>query len=217
MAAQSPFKNSQSFAIRAQQRNLLSYIESFDLLIKDARVEQNSDSYEIHIIDVITPIGTEYRVRLSNKPGHRFNFYDFRTQLQNENQYTLPFDAPSREVSNANASHKANTTTKHDEEKQVGDEYSHKHTNNNIKNEKCNCEAPKNAKLILTFLLPRKNRDYILGDLDEDFLHNIIPDYGEKIAKRWYWFQTIRTILEHNSLTARIINIIDAFKKSNGS
>lgn len=75
-------------------------------------------------------------------------------------------------------------------------------------------ELPQFAENTLIFLLPRDRREEIMGDLEEDYLTNIVPKLGEKLARRWYWFQAFRTILQYNGLTARIIKIVEELKKS---
>lgn len=73
------------------------------------------------------------------------------------------------------------------------------------------------AENTLIFLLPRKNREEVMGCLEEDYVTNIVPKLGEKLARRWYWWQTIRTIWRYNGLTAWILNLVEEFKKSNSS
>jgi hypothetical protein len=73
---------------------------------------------------------------------------------------------------------------------------------------------PSFADECMTFLLPRDQRDEIMGDLEEDYRVNIVPKLGEKLAKRWYWFQAIRTIWHYNGLTARIIRLVEGIRNS---
>lgn len=54
---------------------------------------------------------------------------------------------------------------------------------------------PKKAEKLLYLLLPKKHREEILGDLTEEYYQDIVPIHGAKFAKRWFWSQTIRSII----------------------
>lgn len=75
-------------------------------------------------------------------------------------------------------------------------------------------KKPKAVEQCMIFLLPRDCRDEIMGDLEEDYRVNIVPKLGKKIARRWYWFQAIRTIWHYNGLTARIIRLVEGIRNS---
>ncbi len=54
---------------------------------------------------------------------------------------------------------------------------------------------PRLARLLLRRLLAQENRDYIIGDLDEEFaVHR--TSAGRVAAWRWYWSQAIRSIVQ---------------------
>ncbi len=46
---------------------------------------------------------------------------------------------------------------------------------------------PRAAKLLL-LLLPTKNREHLLGDLEEEFRTILVPEYGLRKAQLWYWW-----------------------------
>jgi predicted permease len=43
------------------------------------------------------------------------------------------------------------------------------------------------ARTLIRWLLPKEDREFILGDLDEVFSSRILPMHGPKAAARWYW------------------------------
>lgn len=55
------------------------------------------------------------------------------------------------------------------------------------------CRAPKTAELLLRFILPKDDRNAVIGDLDEEYQF-IQTRFGSSIAIRWYCFQSARTI-----------------------
>ena len=73
---------------------------------------------------------------------------------------------------------------------------------------------PLGAQKILYFFLPRGARESIPGDLEEEYRSIILPKFGKTFAHRWFWFQTLRSVLEYNGLTARLIKIVEAIKQS---
>ena len=55
-------------------------------------------------------------------------------------------------------------------------------------------DAPRELPSTATFLLlliPKKDRDNLVGDLEEEFFTRMLPRYGPKSARRWYWEQVI--------------------------
>lgn len=52
---------------------------------------------------------------------------------------------------------------------------------------------PTLAKYIL-LLVPKKNREHLIGDLEEEFW-TILAQYGVRKARFWYWWQTIFSIV----------------------
>jgi hypothetical protein len=53
--------------------------------------------------------------------------------------------------------------------------------------------TPRIAKFVL-LLVPRKNREYLLGDLEEEYLTILLPDFGLRAAQFWYWCQVLSII-----------------------
>jgi hypothetical protein len=54
---------------------------------------------------------------------------------------------------------------------------------------------PRTAK-VLVLLIPRKFRENLLGDLEEEFNEIFVPQYGLKAAKRLYWWHATYALLE---------------------
>jgi len=55
-------------------------------------------------------------------------------------------------------------------------------------------KPPRSAEYLLRCLLPRKNRQYFLGCLEEEFRTVMLPEYGESWARVYYWMQTIQSL-----------------------
>jgi len=55
-------------------------------------------------------------------------------------------------------------------------------------------KPPRVARWLLFVLLPRKNREFILGDLDEDFHRLVKQPFGLAGARRWYWTQAWKCV-----------------------
>lgn len=47
---------------------------------------------------------------------------------------------------------------------------------------------PKTAKFIL-LLVPKRHRENLIGDLEEEYSTIVLPEYGATRARRWYWWQ----------------------------
>ena len=47
--------------------------------------------------------------------------------------------------------------------------------------------APPRFPKFLLLLIPKKNREYVIGDLEEEFQTILVPQYGYRIARCWYW------------------------------
>lgn len=62
------------------------------------------------------------------------------------------------------------------------------------------------VKLLYLFL-PKKQREYLPGCLDEEFTTFILPEFGPRYAKLWYWWQVIRSILATNKWIGWIIGL----------
>ena len=52
---------------------------------------------------------------------------------------------------------------------------------------------PKSAHFVL-LLVPKKDREHLIGDLEEEYRTNILPEYGKFWARVWYWVQAIQAI-----------------------
>ena len=55
-------------------------------------------------------------------------------------------------------------------------------------------DVPQAAEKLLPFLLPRKLRKVIPGDLSEEF-QQYRARYGRRYAVRWYWFQIVDLVV----------------------
>jgi hypothetical protein len=53
---------------------------------------------------------------------------------------------------------------------------------------------PRSAERLLYYMLPRKARIAILGDLAEDYWSDFLPKFGAREARRLYWWHAIRSI-----------------------
>ena len=53
---------------------------------------------------------------------------------------------------------------------------------------------PQSAELLL-HLMPERDREYILGDLEEDFRTDFLPKFGPEKARRLYWWHAVRSVL----------------------
>jgi hypothetical protein len=53
---------------------------------------------------------------------------------------------------------------------------------------------PRTAEWLLYVILPASYREYLPGDLEEEFKEIIVPKFGRKSAKFWYYGQVIRSI-----------------------
>lgn len=52
---------------------------------------------------------------------------------------------------------------------------------------------PKLAKFLL-LLVPTKNADYLLGDLEERYRTLMVPQYGVRKAQFWYWWHALISV-----------------------
>jgi predicted permease len=57
-----------------------------------------------------------------------------------------------------------------------------------------NVEGPVLARWLLRRVLAGPARSAIVGDLDEEFAHFVVPRLGIRKARRWYWRQTLLSI-----------------------
>lgn len=54
--------------------------------------------------------------------------------------------------------------------------------------------VPRLSEIILSIVLPKDLREYIMGDLYEEFFYEILPACGTGKARRWYRGQVIKSI-----------------------
>ena len=54
---------------------------------------------------------------------------------------------------------------------------------------------PKRAEMLLHFALPKRDRECMIGDLEEEYRTVILPKYGAGVAVRWYWWQAVRSVI----------------------
>lgn len=52
---------------------------------------------------------------------------------------------------------------------------------------------PRRAQYLL-LLVPHKNREFILGDLEEEFRTILLPQYGLRKAQAYYWWHTFGSL-----------------------
>ncbi len=53
---------------------------------------------------------------------------------------------------------------------------------------------PKRAEMLLHFGLPKRDRECMIGDLEEEYRTVMLPKYGTRVAARWYWWQAVRSV-----------------------
>lgn len=58
-----------------------------------------------------------------------------------------------------------------------------------------NIAPPVAGCYLLDLLLPRKHRDNIIGDIEQDYRTNIFPRYGRTAASIWFWKQVVMEII----------------------
>ena len=53
---------------------------------------------------------------------------------------------------------------------------------------------PEQANEILSLFLRGKDRETLIGDLEEEYTTYILPKHGPRFAKFWYWWHTLASI-----------------------
>ena len=53
---------------------------------------------------------------------------------------------------------------------------------------------PRVAQQLYSAVLKKEDRDYVLGDLNEEFFRHVLPRRGRVGAHLWYWHQVARSI-----------------------
>lgn len=54
-------------------------------------------------------------------------------------------------------------------------------------------DQPPHAAKFLLLLVPLRNREGIIGDLEEEYRTILVPEYGHPLAKFYYWWHVILT------------------------
>jgi hypothetical protein len=62
-----------------------------------------------------------------------------------------------------------------------------------INSGKVDTSAPATAKFIL-LLVPKRNREHLIGDLEEEYRTILLPEYGVSKARNWYRWQVALSI-----------------------
>ncbi len=55
------------------------------------------------------------------------------------------------------------------------------------------CSPPPTARFLL-LLIPKRNREHLIGDLEEEYKTVVLPQFGKFRAGMWYWAQTLWAI-----------------------
>lgn len=55
-------------------------------------------------------------------------------------------------------------------------------------------DLPKTAEKLLYIILPKSAREHLPGDLEEEYRTTILPKFGLRYAKIWYWKQVVGSI-----------------------
>jgi hypothetical protein len=59
---------------------------------------------------------------------------------------------------------------------------------------------PPAAMFLLSLILTRVDRQVLLGDLQEEYSTEIVPEFGPKRAYLWFWSQAVRAIATRNPI-----------------
>ena len=63
--------------------------------------------------------------------------------------------------------------------------------------------SPRVARALIRILLPRDEREFVLGDLEEAFTKRVAAGEDPRIARRWYWRAALSTIAAIGRVDAR--------------
>ena len=63
---------------------------------------------------------------------------------------------------------------------------------------------PNRAEMLLQYGLPKRDREYMIGDLEEEYRGVILPKYGSRVAARWYWWQAVRSVVAASGGRVRV-------------
>lgn len=64
---------------------------------------------------------------------------------------------------------------------------------------------PPEALYLLDLFLSKSDRQAIPGDLEEEFITQILPKYGPRRARWWFWAETVKTITARNRITRCVL------------
>jgi hypothetical protein len=64
---------------------------------------------------------------------------------------------------------------------------------------------PLAADYLLSLSLSRRNKSETIGDLTEEFHEEIVPAFGLKAARFWYWKKAFSAIMERNPIARRFL------------
>jgi len=53
---------------------------------------------------------------------------------------------------------------------------------------------PRWAKFLL-LLVPRRYREHLIGDLEEEYSQIVLPEFGPRRARLWYWWQVLASLI----------------------
>lgn len=56
-------------------------------------------------------------------------------------------------------------------------------------------DAPPRAAKFMLLLIPKKYRENIVGDLEEEYRTQVLPEFGPRKAAIWYWTQVLCSLL----------------------
>ena len=66
--------------------------------------------------------------------------------------------------------------------------------------------VPKLGEFLLYLFLSKEQRESLPGDLEEEFITVIVPKFGLRQAKLWYWSQVLRSI--GPLLTRQVVKLV---------
>jgi hypothetical protein len=49
--------------------------------------------------------------------------------------------------------------------------------------------SPPRAAKFMLLLVPKRHREHLIGDLEEEYITILLPEYGARKAQCWYWWQ----------------------------
>ena len=73
-------------------------------------------------------------------------------------------------------------------------------------------DAPPEVAKFLLLLIPKKNREGLLGDLEEEYRTILLPEYGVRLARFHYWWHTVIALA--CSVVGAVERLSRAFKRN---